>query len=297
MDLNQLEYFKALAHINHFTQTAQNLSVSQPALSRSIAKLEAELGVPLFERSGKNIKLTQYGQLFLTHIERALQEISNGKQALADLSSPDRGVIHLSFLHSLGGYIVPMLISNFNKIYPNIKFRLHQYNSSQLTKRLTEGSCDLCLCSTIITTGTLGWVPLCSEELFVIVPNNHHFAKRKSLDLKEIAQESIITFKSTYGLRLLANQFFEAASIHPNITFEGDEIATVAGLVDANLGVSLIPHIPGLEHLNITFIPVSAPRCTRPLGMAWNINKYLSPAAKKFQQFVIDTFNEKQNKN
>ncbi len=295
MELNQLEYFKALAHINHFTQASQNLSVSQPALSRSIAKLESELGVPLFERSGKTIKLTQYGQIFLAHIERALQEISTGKQTLADLTSPDKGVIHLSFLHSLGGYIVPELISKFNQIYPNIKFRLYQYNSTQLIEYLAEGSCDLSLCSSIITTGTIGWMPLCSEEIFLIVPNGHPLSKRKTIELKEIAQESIITFKPTYGLRLLVNQCFEAASIHPNIMFEGDEIATVAGLVDAKLGVSLIPHIPGLEHLNITFISISTPHCTRPLGMAWNINKYLSPAAKKFQQFIIDTFNEKDN--
>jgi DNA-binding transcriptional LysR family regulator len=96
-----------------------------------------------------------------------------------------------------------------------------------------------------------------------------------------------------YGLRLLADQFFETASIRPKITFEGDEIMTVAGLVDANLGVALIPHIPGLEHLNIVFIPVGYPTCTRPLGMAWNTNKTLSPAAKKFQQFVIDVFKNK----
>lgn len=201
----------------------------------------------------------------------------------------------MSFLHSLGGYIVPELISKFNQIYPNIKFRLYQYNSTQLIKHLAEGSCDLSLCSSIITTGTIGWMPLCSEEIFLIVPNDHPLSKRKTIELKEIAQESIITFKPTYGLRLLVNQCFEAASIHPNIMFEGDEIATVAGLVDAKLGVSLIPHIPGLEHLNITFISISTPYCIRPLGMAWNINKYLSPAAKKFQQFIIDTFNKKDN--
>lgn len=292
MELNQLEYFKTLAHINHFTHAAQNIAVSQPALSRSIAKLESELGVPLFDRVGKSIKLTQYGQTFLVHVERALQEISNGKQAIANLSEPDQGVVNLSFLHSLGSYLVPVLLSKFRKQYPKIQFSLNQNNSAFLTDDLIDGEMDLCLCSTLMTTGTLGWISLCAEELFVVVPAKHHLAKRKSINLSEISHEPFITFKPMYGLRLLADQFFEAASIRPKITFEGDEIMTVAGLVDANLGVALIPHIPGLEHLNIVFIPVAYPTCARPLGMAWNTNKFLSPAARKFQQFVIDVFKD-----
>jgi DNA-binding transcriptional LysR family regulator len=290
VELNQLEYFKVLAHINHFTQAAQSISVSQPALSRSIAKLEKELGVPLFNRVGKKIKLTQYGQTFLIHVERALQEIANGKQALVNLSEPDQGVVSLSFLHSLGSYLVPVLLSNFKKKYPKIQFNLNQNNSALLTNELIDGDTDLCLCSTLMTTETLGWVSLCSEELFVIVPSKHPLAKRKSIRLEEIVHEPFITFKPMYGLRLLGDQFFKTASIRPKITFEGDEIMTVASLVAANLGVALIPHIPGLEYLEIVFIPVSAPLCTRPLGIAWNTNKYLSPAARKFQQFIIDAF-------
>jgi len=290
VELNQLEYFKVLARINHFTQAAQSISVSQPALSRSIAKLEHELGVPLFNRVGKKIKLTQYGQTFLIHIERALQEIANGKQALVNLSEPDQGVVSLSFLHSLGSYLVPVLLSNFKKKYPKIQFNLNQNNSALLTKELIDGDTDLCLCSTPMTTETLGWVSLCSEELFVIVPSKHPLAKRKSIRLEEIVHEPFITFKPMYGLRVLGDQFFETASIRPKITFEGDEIMTVASLVAANLGVALIPHIPGLEYLEIVFIPVSAPLCTRPLGIAWNTKNYLSPAARKFQQFIIDAF-------
>lgn len=291
MDLNQLEYFKALADIKHFTQAAQNIAVSQPALSRSIAKLERELGLPLFNRSGKTIKLTQYGEIFLSYVERSLQEITNGKQALANLSNPNKGTIRLSFLHSLGSYLIPVLLSSFRRQYPQIQFKLDQNNSALLTKQLLDGDADLCICSTLTSTNSLSWITLGSEELFVVVPHNHRLAKRQSIRLAEIAQEPLITFKKPmYGLRLLADRFFEAANIRPKITFEGDEIMTVAGLVDANLGVALIPHIPGLEHFNIVFIPVEVPICTRPIGIAWNTAKYLSPAAKNFHQFVVRSF-------
>jgi DNA-binding transcriptional LysR family regulator len=290
MELNQLEYFKTLAHINHFTQAAQSISVSQPALSRSIAKLEKELGVPLFNRVGKKIHLTPYGQNFLIHTERVLQELANAKQEIVDLSEPDQGIINLSFLHSLGTTLVPMLLSNFRKKYPKIQFKLNQDNSARLTDQLIKGATDLCLCSTLMTTESLGWVSLCAEDLFIILPAKHPLAKRHNLRLEEIVHEPFITFKPMYSLRLLADQFFEAAAIRPNITFEGDEIMTVASLVAANLGVALIPHIPGLEHLDLVFIPVSRPICARAIGIAWNTNNYLSPATRKFQQFVIDTF-------
>lgn len=186
---------------------------------------------------------------------------------------------------------MPVLLSKFRKHYPKIQFVLNQNNSALLTTQLIDGNVDLCLSSTLMTRENLGWISLCSEELFVVVPEAHPLALRKSFHLKEIAHESFITFKLMYGLRLLADQFFETASIRPKITFEGDEIMTVAALVDANLGVALIPHIPGLEHLHIAFIPISSPTCARPLCIAWNKTKYLSPAAKKFQQFVVDSFN------
>lgn len=290
MEINQLEYFKTLAHINHFTQAAQIISISQPALSRSIAKLEHELGVPLFNRIGKKISLTPYGQTFLLHIERALQEISRGHQAITDLTKPDQGKIHLSFLHSLGAYLIPNLLSRFRQIYPKIHFSLDQNNSANLTRQLLDEDTDLCICSAFLPTSPLCWQELYSEELFVAVPSNHPLANRKSIYLKEIANEPLVTFKPMYSLRILADTFFNTVAIRPKITFEGDEIVTVASFVAANLGVALIPHSPSLDYLDLVFLPVSQPVCSRTIILAWNQNKYISPAAHKFQQFITNIF-------
>jgi DNA-binding transcriptional LysR family regulator len=290
MEINQLEYFKTLAHINHFTQAAQTISISQPALSRSIAKLEHELGVPLFNRIGKKISLTPYGQTFLVHIERALQEINRGHQAIADLTKPDQGNVHLSFLHSLGAYLIPNLLSRFRQIYPKIHFSLDQNNSANLTRQLLDEDTDLCICSTFMTTTPFCWKELYSEEIFVAVPSNHRLANRKSIHLKEIANEPLVTFKPMYSLRILADTFFNTVAIRPRITFEGDEIVTVASFVAANLGVALIPHSPSLDYLDLVFLPISQPVCSRTIILAWNQNKYISPAAHKFQQFITNIF-------
>lgn len=290
MEWHQLEYFKSVAQLQHITHAAELLSISQPALSRSIAKLEEELGFPLFDRRGKSIVLNRYGQIFLQHVERAMQEIASGQKVIQDLLHPDHGSISLSFLHSLGSNMVPSLISKFLSTNPDIQFKLYQNSTNFLLDQLDAGEIDLCLCSPVATREKIEWEPLFTEELFVIVPTDHRLAKRTSIELHEIKDEPVITFKKDYGLRILADQLFKEAALRPFITFEGEEIITVAGLVEAKLGVALIPHVFGLDQTNIAFLPIANAQCQRTIGIAWTKERYMSPVAQKFKKFVIDSF-------
>ncbi len=287
MELQQLEYFLAIAHMGNFTKAAATVSITQSALSRSIKRLETELGVELFSRNNKDVRLTGYGKMLLTHAERIVREEAMAKM---EIDKFDKQVINLSFLHSLGSYIVPKLIGEFHKIHPECKFRLNQENSTTLINQLIKGKTDLCICSNLVISENISWVPLCSEELFVIVPQKHRLAGRKSVTLSDIAEESFITLKPFYGLRLLVNQLFNMTGILPRIEFEGDEIITVANLVNGNLGVSIVPRIPGLEYLDIKFLPISSPHCRRVIGMAWESNRILPQLVRNFQQFAIDTY-------
>ena len=292
MELNQLEYFTALAHIKNFTKAAKSLNVSQPALSRSIIRLEKDLNIKLFVRDSRKVDLTQYGQAFLTYAERILQELETARQDITNMAEPDRGVVSLSFMHSLGAYLVPDLLKQFRKIYPKIQFRLSQNHSFLLSKQLVKGDSDLCLCSAPLNMDGIAWVPLLKEELFVIVPSSHPLAQRSSVTIKDIASEPFITLKPMYGLRTQTEHIFEMASACPNIRFEGDEIITVASLVSAELGVSIVPKIPGMESLDLKFLPFDNPKTYREIGLAWYSNKPLSLAAHRFQNFVIEKFNK-----
>ena len=291
MELHQLEYFRAIAQTKHFTHAANAVSISQPALSRAIAKLEDELGVLLLDRKGKAIKLTAAGECFLLHTERVLREIEIAKHEILNKKKPGYGMVNLSFSHSLGNYYLPMLLSEFHQKYPHIKFKLNQHNSVALAEQIANGKTDLCLCPTLMTTAHIIWNYLWSEELFVAVPEGHPFADRKSISLKDIETESLITLKSIYSLRMLSDQFFEMAESHPDIIFEGDDINTLVSLVAAKLGVSLLPRmsIIGMRE-GVVFLPVSFPVCRRTVGIAWNANHQLTAAAITFQQFVINKF-------
>lgn len=290
MELNQLEYFRALAGIRHFTRAAEEIAISQSALSRSVRRLEEELGTPLFTRGTKEIELTEAGRHFLTHVERALSELARGRQEIESERAPDRGVINLSFMHSLGSHILPELLSEFKRDYPHIQFNLDQNNSALLAKSLVSGTADLSLCSTMGNMEQLAWLYLYTEELFAVFPEDHPLASRASIQLREIENEPLITLKPNYSLRILTDQFCAIAGIRPAILFEGDDIVTTASLVAAHLGVSLLPRTPAMDTSGLVFLPISFPICKREIGIAWNAARPLSPAAYRFQQFIIDRF-------
>lgn len=294
MELQQLEYFKIVAELQHMTHAAEQLNISQPALSKSIANIEQEIGVPLFDRQGRSIFLNRYGKLFLESVDNILKEFERAKQEINGLVRPGYGEVSFGFIHTLGLEVVPNLMAHIHKEYPNMKFNLNQAASYKLLKSLEDGEIDFCL-SQRFTSSVIEveWIELWSEELFVIVPKNHKFADRESIELEEIEQEPFIAIKERNMLRKIIDEFFEQAGILPNITFEGEEMHTVAGFVSAGLGVSLIPNVRGLNELNVCKIRVSNPICKRKIGLSWTKGKYLSPAAVQFKEYLIEYFKNK----
>lgn len=293
MEWQQLEYFQTVARVQHMTHAAELLSISQPALSRSIARLEAELGVPLFERQGRSILLNRYGRLFLKRVNRIIKEFNEGKQELKDLLDPVSGVVELGFLHTLGPEMIPNLIGAYRVRYPKINFRLSQNNSSSLLKQLESGEFDLCLITPIETKIPVQWVKLWSEELFAIVPAGHPLENRESIMLAELAGESFIFVKEGNSLRHITDRLCREAKITPKIVFEGEELHTIAGLVASGFGVSIIPDFKDLDDRKITKIRVNWPKCEREIGMAWVEGRYLSPSVQQFRKFAIDYFKQK----
>jgi DNA-binding transcriptional LysR family regulator len=290
MEWQHLEYFQTVARLQHFTRAAGELSLSQPALSRAIARLEEEVGVPLFERKGRTVSLNRYGELFLVRVNQALAEIAAGKKEIQDLVNPESGQVSLAFLHTLGTNLIPTLLGSFRRLYPRVTFRLHQDDTESILDMLDAGGIDFGLCSPVVGRKSLGWLDLLTEELFVVVPRGHRLAGRGSIELRELSDELFVMLKKGYGLRAITDQLCQESGFTPRVTFEGDEVATVAGLVAADLGVALAPEIPGLDEVGLVRLSVTAPVCRRVIGMAWKKEKYLSPAARRFRAFVSEYF-------
>lgn len=288
MEWQRLEYFQTLARVQHMTKAAEMLSISQPALSRSIAGLEKEIGVPLFDRQGRSIILNRYGHLFLMTVNNIMKEMEQGLEEIQHIINPEHGEVSLGFLHTLGTSTVPNIIRAFHKEYPNITFKFHQNHTHTQLKDLKHGSLDLCLLASMEHENPIEWTELWRDELFVIVQTNHPLAARKSIRLKEIANESFIALKKGYALRKTTDEIFENEGLKPVISFEGDEVATVAGFISAGLGYSILPY--GEEMDKMTKLRIEDASYERVIGMAVVKDRYLSPAAKLFHQFVLDYF-------
>ncbi|MDF1999490.1 LysR family transcriptional regulator [Peribacillus frigoritolerans] len=286
MDWHQINYFQKVAKVQHITRAAEQLSISQPALSRSISKLEDELGVQLFDRKGRNIYLNRYGKMFLNRVEQSIKQIDIGKQEIWDEIHPDHGTISLSFLPSLGINVVPDILSSFQKMHPNIKFQLTQASNRQIIEQLKTRKVDLALTSLLHEDKEVNCQVLLTEELFLAVSFDHPLASWNALDLNMVKDEPFISFKDDNVLQTIINDLCKRAGFSPDVVFEGDDIGTVSGLVGAKLGVSLIPELHVLDRSKVKLIRVKNPVCKREIGMAWLKDAYLSPVAERFIQYI-----------
>lgn len=296
MEISQLEYFVILARIKHFTKAARFVAITQSALSHSIGKLERELNVSLFDRTEQGVFLTTAGEYFLSHAEKALNELKKGQEELKEMNDPKKGLIHLSFIHSLGADLIPALIAGYGQEHRHARFVLTQNNSAFLTKELLEGKDDMCLCPPLMNMENIIWVYLYSEELYAAVPQNHRLATRKSLTLRDLAGECFISLKRSYNLRLLSEQFLAQAGITPNIIYEGDDVHTLAGLIASGMGVSILPKIATIVLPGVVFIPFTGASCKREIGLAWNSAAEMPPASNAFRQYILERFADESRK-
>lgn len=284
-----LRQFVAVAREEHMTRAAELLGMPQPTLSRSIARLEAELGVPLFTRPGRSVKLTRHGRSLLESSERALLTLSAAAQRLAGEADPGRGRVALGFLHTFGGEIVPRLVRDFRAGHPAVRFALVQDGSKRLLALLRDGEIDLCLTSPLPSGPDVRARALAEQRIDLFVPAGHRLAARRGgLPLAAAAGEDFIVMEPAYGLRAITDAMCREAGFEPRVTFEGEEADTARGLVGAGLGVSLLPATASsLADPSVVPVRVSAPRAARTVGIAWPADRPLSAPAAAFRDFAL----------
>ena len=290
MEWNQLEYFLTVARLQHVTRAAEELLITQPALSHSIGRLEEELGVPLFERSGRNVQLNRYGKVFAKRVEAAILEINKGRQEIEEMTNPDTGTIALAFLHTLGNEFIPALIGAFHKLYPSIRFELYQGSTPYIYQVMEKGGSDFCITSPEMEGSGLAWLTLTTQELYVVVPRGYKLSERKTVSLHEISEEPFIGFKADCGFRAISDRILKAAGVGPRVAFEAEDLSTAAGFVAAGLGITLLPSAAGLRMDGLHWLSVEDPDCSCTISLAWKEQRYLSPAARLFQQFCITRY-------
>lgn len=289
MNYNHLYYFRVLATTEHYTHAANILNITQPSLSHAIASLEKELGIYLFEKQGRNIKLTKYGHIFYDYVEHGLHDIELGIKRMRDLSSQENGWIDLAFIYTLGSHYVPHLLHDFLSIKENknIRFSLKQGNTTEIIQGLKEEKYDVAFCSFVENQPEVNFLPIAQEELVVIVSKQHPLAIYDEIDLCQIANEKIVYYDSQSGIRPLIDRLFNLVDITPNIVCEVEEDSAVIGLVDVNYGIAVVPNIDIINSFSIKKLHIINPPHERYIYLATIKNRYLPPAVHTLCNYIV----------
>lgn len=295
MNLNHLVYFRTLAKLEHYTKAAEELSITQPSLSHAISSLERDLGTYLFEKQGRNIKLTKYGKIYFEYVDRALTELEKGEKKLKELNNIATGTVEVGYIYTLGANFIPRLIKKFTdeKENKNIKFIFGQGTTKELIQGLKEERYDIVFCSMVENEPDIEFIPVTNEELVVIVSNEHPLAKEDSIDLEMIDNYPFIGFSEKSGIRPLINNLFQQINLTPNTICEVEEDSAIVGLVEINYGISIVPRISSLEHYNIKVLPIVNPKHERYIYIATLKNRYLTQSVNHFKKYSIDYSKEK----
>ena len=183
------------------TDAAAELNITQPTLSRALARLEHQIGAPLFDRVNRRLRLNAYGRIMPEHARRSITEIRSASERITALRDPDKGVVRLAFLHSMANWFVPEIIGRFHAQAPQVRFDLSQAAGHELAEALATGQLNLVITTPRPHGDEYGWRELIVERLCVVVPRTHHLAKRRRISLSETADEPFIALGSQFALR------------------------------------------------------------------------------------------------
>lgn len=245
MELRQIEHFVAVAGEMSFTRAAERAHVVQSALSTSIAKLERELGVSLFDRSRQQIKLTAAGERFRTHAYEVQRVSRAAAESVDEFRGSLMGTVEFGSLISFGPMDVGRALGDFHREHPfvRLRLRLSQAGASAYLSALVDGSLDLALVSVPDRFPPQLEMRLLFEEPMVFVcRDDHALAQRNSIDLSAVADEELIGSPPEFGLRRLMEGVFRAAGVRPTTQYEVPAgFAAIADLVANGLGTAFMP--------------------------------------------------------
>lgn len=285
MEVEQLKYFIMVAQYKHFTFAAEQLCISQSALSKQIRALESELGVPLLDRCGRSIHITSAGQDFLIYAKEVVDGYNKLKQHLNLYRATTEGHISVGFIPVTGQYGINSALSSFNKNHPEITIEIIEDKVEHIVNLMDDGVIDFAfLHTTHLPNNDYKVIPLVEDVMVLAVNKDHHLADRSEIDLAEIGNEHLIMPERVRGLH---NQ----AKVPLNIQFNNVSTQTVISFVTEKVGIAVLlkKAVESYKNENIVMIPLHDP-IKSTLALVFPHGKKLSPSATMLRGYLANWF-------
>ena len=290
MEMHQLRYFVAVARTSTFSRAAGECRVAQPSLSQQIQKLESEVGDRLFERTRRRAILTPAGALFLPHALSILETAERGRQEIREMSGQVRGQVLLAALPTIAPYFLPEIIRLFREKYRGVELIIHEEATLPLLRGLEENEFDLALISDAAPNPRIRVENLFSEELLLCLPAGHPLVRQRVVVAADLQQEKFILMQEGHCLGAQAQRFCQTKGLRPQISCRSAQIATVLAMVQAGLGISLIPEMARNQGPagSVVYRSLDGAQPRRTLALAMSRQRKSSRCVLEFSKFIRD---------
>lgn len=286
MELRHVRYFDAIAETLNFTRAAERLHVTQSTLSHQIKQMEDELGVALFDRSNKKIRMTEAGEILRTYMTPALEQIDRGVQALRGDTEVLSGTIRLGTTPSFNTRMVPLCVSTFLHHYPNIQVVVEELSGDMLATHISSGELDLAVSYRPADGTGLWFEPLYNEELRLVVAASHPLAKRRRVRMVELHHVRMVLLPKEYLTRQLLDECFEAAGATPLVVAQLNSIWPMFELIRQTDLAGIFGETAVTPSADLRAVPLEDPVPIRTPGLLWQKGATRSPTLKHFADII-----------
>ncbi len=278
-----------------FTRAADELNLSQPALTRRVKKLEEHLKVSLFERTTRKVTLTYAGKALLPHARALLDYMDNAILSVQELAAHQKGVIKLSCIPTATFYFLPLVLEKFNSLYPNIRVHIHEQATMDSLDSLMSGETDFGINMNRVTHPQISFTPLVDEPYILVCRRDHPLATKKLVEWNELASHRLIGIRRTSGNRILIEQEIAQTAGTLEWFYEVRHYSTAIGLVEAGLGIAALPcmAMSHHQHESLVSIPLVEPVIRRSIGLIRRNDVPLSPIAERLVNLFLEMWFER----
>lgn len=287
MTLNQLLYFQKVATLENYHQAAEELYVSQPSLSRSMASLEAELGITLFQKEGRGVVLTKAGRLFLEHANKILTECGVAVDKMQELSS-NGGKIDIGYVFPLAGHYIPHKVRRFleNKENEKVVFNFWQNHTPAIAAKVKSGELDVGF-GGCLEKDDLAYFPLINQNMVIVTPLGHPLEKEGEIPLEALDHYPVIGYDRDCWMGAHLKSLYKKYDVTPDIVVECPDEYSIVALVRENFGIALMPRTDVLEKdPGVSIHEIKNLDISHQIFMFWRKDAYHLPAVERFLSYM-----------
>lgn len=293
MTLNQIHYFAKTAELMHMAKAARELMIAQPSLSMSIDKLEKELGLPLFEKSGRGIRLTPEGELFLLHAQRILADVAAAEDEMKRILVTAEEYLTVAYVNPMAEHFLPAVFRQFQSEtnIPATSLRSVEMATGEIINALNNNTADLALCSEILGHPELTQIPILTQPLILIVPKGHpleqsYLETGKPIQCRQLLPHPLVTYSPHTSMRKCVDDFFVRKNIQPKVCHQAVTESAIAHLVAEQVGVAIIAKVDGLPWDRMVELPLMGLDDNRVLYLTYRTHRQHYRTVRDLIQFI-----------